>query len=166
MEQWKQVKDYPDYMISSYGRILSNKLNKCKIRKPCKNKNGYHNLLLFGKGIKKILVVHRLVAFYFVPGYKKGLQVNHKDGNKLNNYYHNLEWVTASQNTKHAYDIGLKEKPFGEKNGRALFTKKQVKKIRKDFKKIKSIQKMADDLAVNYKTIMRIVKNQTYKDGK
>jgi hypothetical protein len=42
-----------------------------------------------------------------VPGFAPELDVNHKDGNKLNNELSNLEWVTKSANTKHAHDTGL-----------------------------------------------------------
>lgn len=51
--------------------------------------------------------IHRLVAKYFCDGYAEGLVVNHKDGNKTNNHYTNLEWVTQSENVKHAFSIGL-----------------------------------------------------------
>lgn len=51
--------------------------------------------------------IHRLVAKYFCDGYAEGLVVNHKDGNKTNNHYTNLEWVTQSENVKHAFSTGL-----------------------------------------------------------
>ena len=55
----------------------------------------------------KMVLVHRLVAKAFVPGYFEGAQVNHKDGNKGNNAWWNLEWVTARQNNHHARLTGL-----------------------------------------------------------
>lgn len=70
-------------------------------------KNGYYTVGLQINKKKKVFFVHRLVAEYFVAPKKDNLQVNHIDGNKTNNDFRNLEWVTPSQNTKHAYDNGL-----------------------------------------------------------
>lgn len=63
----------------------------------------------------------------FVDGYKEGLVVNHKDGNKLNNNASNLEWVTSSYNNKHAFDIGLKRKGVHENCRKACIEKTSIK---------------------------------------
>lgn len=52
--------------------------------------------------------MHIAVAMTFVEGYKKGVVVNHKDGNKKNNCAENLEWVTNSENQQHALRNGLR----------------------------------------------------------
>jgi hypothetical protein len=70
-------------------------------------KNGYYTVGLQINKKKKMFFVHSLVAEFFVAPRRGNLQVNHIDGNKTNNDFRNLEWVTPSQNTKHAYDIGL-----------------------------------------------------------
>lgn len=54
-----------------------------------------------GNGNATRKYVHQLVATQYVPGYEKGLIVNHKDGNKLNNHYSNLEWVSLKENCLH-----------------------------------------------------------------
>lgn len=60
------------------------------------------------KGIKrKTLLVHRLVAKMYIPNPENLPFVNHKDGNKQNNNYHNLEWCTREHNARHAFSTGL-----------------------------------------------------------
>jgi hypothetical protein len=54
--------------------------------------------------------LHRLVAFYFVPNHNDKPQVNHIDGDKNNNHANNLEWVTAQENTDHAFENNLRNR--------------------------------------------------------
>lgn len=111
-EQWKDILGYQgDYQVSSKGNIKSFKSDKAVLLKPKLNKQGYLVVKLSNKGKAKSVRVHRLVAYAFCKGYKKGLQVNHIDGNKLNNYFKNLEWCTQSENCLHAYKLGLMVAP-------------------------------------------------------
>ena len=91
------------FLISNDGLLYSLKTNK--ILKQHLNKQGYYVYAasLGRRGKNKIIKIHRAVAFMFVEGYKKGLVVNHKDGNSINNLYTNLEWVTQKENVLHAY---------------------------------------------------------------
>ena len=107
------------YLVSNTGKIYSKKSNR--VLKTCIHKTGYETVCisLGSRNTRKLLRVHMAVAFMFVDGYEDGLQVNHIDGNKLNNDSTNLEWVTASANVKHAFEIGLN----------APVNKKMVKQI-------------------------------------
>lgn len=105
MEIWKQIKDYP-YEVSNLGRIKSHnntRSKKTKIINGTIMKNGYRTISIN----KKKYYVHRLVVMAFVDGYKEGLHVNHKNGNKLDNHFSNLEWVTNEENVRHSWRNGL-----------------------------------------------------------
>jgi hypothetical protein len=110
MESEKMNSRYPNYLISADGRVWS-----CKRKqwlKPSVMPNGYAKVNLSHNGVVETLLVHRLVAELFCKGHG---QVNHKDGNKLNNHYSNLEWVTAKENMRHALATGLRQQtPSGD----------------------------------------------------
>ncbi len=67
MEQWKQIQDYPDYEISTEGRIRSNKRKKTIILQPAQYSNGYLFVILSGIHGRHSCLVHRLVLCTFQP---------------------------------------------------------------------------------------------------
>ena len=104
-EIWLPVPEWENfYTVSNYGRCFSIRTNKIKPLDP--NTYGYLRLQCYDGNRRQKLFVHKLVATLFVPGYFEGAVVNHIDGDKTNNIYTNLEWVTKSRNLKHAYEIG------------------------------------------------------------
>lgn len=78
--------------------------------------------------LDKFYPLHRLVAEHFISNPMNLPQVNHKNGNRLINGEHNLEWSTSSSNVKHAYDTGLKTNS-GEKNPISVLTEQEVSQI-------------------------------------
>lgn len=96
------------YQVSDFGRIKSLKFMKEKILKLKKTSGGYLHVLLYKDGKNKDHRAHRLVAQSFIPNPENKPEVNHIDGNKENNNINNLEWVTGTENKKHAYKIGLR----------------------------------------------------------
>lgn len=108
MELWKAVPDYPNYEVSTWGRVRN--IERGTFLKPKLDK-GYYRVHLSKKCDVKPKAVHRLVAEAFIEGNHDGLQVNHINGYKTCNDVWNLEWVTPSENISHAYNMGLKEAP-------------------------------------------------------
>lgn len=107
--------DFSDrYMISNDGELYSIKAQK-NIKKSLTN--GYYTYVasLGKRGTHKLIKIHVAVAETFVDGKCDGLVINHIDGNKLNNNYKNLEWVTQSENIKHAYENGLIKHKTGKR---------------------------------------------------
>lgn len=125
---------------------------------------GYHFVFIYADGIKKQEKVHRLVATYFIPNIERKPQVNHIDGDKNNNCVYNLEWVTQSENMKHAFKIGLckntrnKAKEIGK-----LFGKTTVYKAIESTKKkvintetlivYESIREASEAIDIKYDTL-------------
>lgn len=140
-EIWKVVIGYEGfYEVSSIGKIRSKdryvnatngstQLKKGIILKSPIDKYGYHKIKLSKYGKVKDFTVHRLVALNFVKNIFNKPQVNHKDGNKLNNKVDNLEWMTISEQSIHAYKYNLKSKT-GIKNSMVKLTEEEVKKIK------------------------------------
>jgi len=111
-EFWKRVKGYEHlYEISNCGRvkILPKHGHPIahEIKYELKKENPYYVVRLSLNNKIKRYSVSRLVAKHFISNPKDKPQVNHKDGNKLNNKTNNLEWATNSENQLHAYRIGL-----------------------------------------------------------
>lgn len=103
MEQWREVVDNPNYLISNTGRVRRNGSNKDKA---VRDRKGYLVTDLYMNGKRKTERINRLVASAFVdnPGNKE--VVDHLDENKRNNNADNLEWVTHSENIKRAWKSG------------------------------------------------------------
>lgn len=110
MKNFVKIKGFEDYLIDKNGNIFSAKSNKVLKQKISK---GYFVVCLCVKNKKYSLLVHRLVAKAFIENTLNKLEVNHIDGNKLNNSVENLEWCTSSENKFHAYKNGLSKKRLG-----------------------------------------------------
>jgi len=97
--------------VRSIERMVNNRLHNglkkspAKLLKQGKSKSGYFIVSFCVDGFKSNQTVHRLVARAFISNESNKPQVNHKDGNKLNNHIDNLEWMTASENGLHSFKV-------------------------------------------------------------
>lgn len=95
------------YSIDIFGNVI--RLKDQKEMSTQTNAQGYINVSLSKDKKQTQHKLHRLVAQAFIPNPQNKKEVNHIDGNKENNCVWNLEWVTSSENTKHAIKTGLVE---------------------------------------------------------
>ncbi len=114
-ENWKKIiinNIETFYSVSDLGRIRNDSKNT--FLEGSISTNGYRMVHLRYR-VDKNCSVHRLVAKAFEPHRDMDdLQINHKDGNKLNNAIDNLEWSTALENMRHSFEMGLQPKKMRE----------------------------------------------------
>ena len=103
---WKPIKDWEWYMVDEYGNVKNTKTNKLLVGDI--NNAGYYRVCLYDGDRQQRFFRHRLVAEYFIPNPNNLPEVNHKNGNKENCHYSNLEWCTRSDNEQHAWSSRLK----------------------------------------------------------
>ena len=172
MAIWKPVKGFEGmYEVSSDGRVKS--LEGVKVgrrtrraKEICQQKQwtGYKQVALFdSKGGKSYHKVHRLVAEAFLDNPEGKPQVNHKNGVRDDNRLENLEWVTISENHKHAFNE-LGKKPsranLGKPSPRRKLTREHVEAIKRDSRSAVAIAK---DYGVCSQTIRNVKTGAFYK---
>lgn len=148
------------YSATKCGKIWSHKTKK--FLKFGITNCGYEKVCLSKKGKKYWFCVHRLIAETFLKK-DKGKIVNHKNGIKADNRVENLEWVTQSENHRHARKLGLNKGPRGELQGQSKLKKEEVLEIRKLYKTGNySQRKLAEKFKVNQGHIGKIVRRERW----
>ena len=133
VEECKAIKGYEKYYeVSTQGNVRSldrelaaphnsKKVSKGKVLVPRHNSNTpYYYVCLCVDNKRKNYSIHRLVAEMFIPNPENKAEVNHIDGNPLNNNISNLEWVTRNENLKHSYRVCNRQSTFTRRRKRVL----------------------------------------------
>jgi hypothetical protein len=172
MEIWKDITGFEGrYQISSLGKVKSLAKNVVtyrggvlrypdRILKPSKSPTGYLVVALYNNGQRKDIHVHKLVALAFVVNTNSKPQVNHIDGNKSNNHADNLEWVTSSENHRHAFKLGLRKPIRGEKHGACKLSNQDVVEIIKLVELGKSKSEIAKQFSIHFQHVYRLINKE------
>ena len=152
-EIWKIIKGFENYKVSNTGKVYS--LSKNKVMKPWIINSGYQVIALVDRGISNRILVHRLVSLNFINNPLNKPQVNHIDGNKLNNNVANLEWTTASENINHNKVLGI----LDTHTARAKLNKVQSKAVNQ-------LDTETGKVIATYNTIREASKATGSQDGK
>lgn len=129
MERFKDIPGYEGlYQVSTHGNVYSVRSNK--VLRPGGSGDGYSTIALCVNKKCSSKKIHRLVMLTFIG--PSNLQVNHIDGNKLNNCLNNLEYCTQRDNIKHAHILGLRDNCYkkGSSNSQAKLTEQDIPIIR------------------------------------
>lgn len=176
-EIWKDISGYEGlYQISNFGRVKSieryvptifeGRKTKCKkyelIRKHHINGYGYPSVFLFKNGVRKGLLIHRLIANAFIPKIEGKNLINHIDSNTRNYAISNLEWCTHTENIRHGYTSGH-NKYYGENHPNSKLDLVAVQIIREMCRaKIFSQRKIAKYFNISPTTIAKIHHNRIW----
>ena len=165
-EVFEDLKGYEDsYQISDSGRIFTkrrlvgNQIYYGRELVPQLTSDGYLKVTLSKNCESKKYYLHRLVAIQFLDNPDNLPQVNHIDGNKLNNSITNLELCTKQENQNHAVRMGLMQR--GQNRPSAKLTEEKVLEIYK-LKGILKSQDIADKYSVSKNTINCILRGSKW----
>ena len=133
------------YSVSNFGRIRN---RWGRILKPQRRPHGYYQICLSYLRYNQWFYVHRLVAFAHIGSPNSLLdEVNHKDKNRGNNRADNLEWVSSSENKRHAYSYGS--------HSRRRFTQTQKQEVIQLRRRGRTLQEIADRFVCSKQSVWR-----------
>lgn len=169
IEVWRPIPGFETiYFASSFGKIkrVESFVRCCnwkrrvreRILRPSKRK--YLIIVLSNDGVDYSKTVHGIVAKLFVPNPENKPCVNHKDGDKYNNIWTNLEWVTYQENTDHAILLGWNNK--GSLHPMAKLNESDVVKVRQMYYGGENIKNISTYFSVHRETISAIISGRTW----
>lgn len=174
--EWRQIPGFEGlYSVSANGLIrrdapsrgFGGRAAPGRVMAQKKCANGYRTVSLYpAEGRQRQLLVHRLVMLAFVGSPPTGLLVNHKDGNKANNDLENLEYVTPSENIKHAYRTGLAAGRRGEANSMVVLNWDTARAIRHLYSDGWSVAAITRAFRTDSSRVLRIVKGELWIEEK
>ncbi|PHE75181.1 endodeoxyribonuclease [Bacillus wiedmannii] len=144
------------------GQIYNQKLKRLELKQQV-IKCGYLSVHLFKNGKVKFIQIHRLVAQTFIPNLGNKPQVNHINGIKTDNCVSNLEWVTRSENLKHAFANELLIAKRGTEHTLSKLNDNDIREIRKMSANGISKMQISKEFNVSRSLISHIVSRKRWK---
>ena len=123
-ERWQVLKEFPEYQISTHGRVKRTITNRILRPGACGSKRQYRMVTLYRNNKAYGRSVHRLVLETFRGPCPEGKEARHRDGNGANNKLTNLKWATRTRNAQDRIKHGTQT--YGEKHGTSKLTERQV----------------------------------------
>jgi len=126
MKNWAIIDGFPNYKISTDSEVVF--IPKNRPVSISVHKHGHRVVRLWNNNKTKLCKIYRLKAIAFIPNPENKREVNHLDGDRMNEELSNLEWATPSENMKHAYNNGLSKGTF-QKGSKHIFRKVSLEDI-------------------------------------
>lgn len=165
-EIWKKIDEFPDYDVSSLGRIRSRRIKSRTepVIRALENHGGYHYVSLMKPGEPKKCgrKVHRLVAQAFIPNPDNLPEVAHKDGDPSKNTVNDLRWSTHGDNMRDK--VEHRTLPLGEKHHASKLTTEKVIEIRKRHAAGESMSGLARLHGVCVATMFDVIHRKTWQN--
>lgn len=166
-EKWLEIVEFPTYEISNHGRVRrKGRILQTARPAPCQQ---YCHVQMWKQGKRYTKRIHTLVAAAFIGARPEGMFINHKDGQMLNNLADNLEYVTPSENIRHAIRTGLRSlypatNLPGTKNPRAKLSEDDVRRARDLRKSGLTITEIAKTFGLAHSAMRAVLIGKSYRD--
>jgi len=150
----KPIPDLPGYFAGTDGRIYSTRSGRWRRLGQWPDKDGYLKVNTSIRGVERSKYVHKLIAHAYLPPKTDGVELRHLDGDKTNNKPLNLVWGTQKDNAEDRDRHG--RTAWGERQGAAKLTAKDVRSIRKRLARGETHKEIADRFSVCIATVGHI----------
>lgn len=137
----KEIKNFPGYVITDNGKVISYKFKKPRVMKTWLQKSGYENIKLCKENHTYHFLIHRLVAEAFIPNPNNLPEVNHKNKIRNDNRVENLEWCSRKENLYDSYSTLSQIRNFKD----CLLINSETKEIIGNFKSISAAARYASE---------------------